>query len=194
MVGVYKITSPSGKIYIGQSWNISKRKSAYKRNPSIQQRHIYNSIIKYGWEAHSFEILQKLPVDIEQSVLDNLECFYIEQYKSANITLMNIKEGGSRGKVSEETLERMRNTTHGRDFMKEYNQRIDRYRRPKGFWEGKRHPREYKVEQTDLSGNLTKVWNSISEIKKELGYNSSNLSMSVRKQIKYKNSYWKRIQ
>jgi len=31
MIGIYKITSPSNKVYIGQSINIEKRFKSYKR-------------------------------------------------------------------------------------------------------------------------------------------------------------------
>ncbi len=50
IVGIYKITSPSNKIYIGCSNNIYKRWSRYKNPHSIKaQYHIYNSLIKYGY-------------------------------------------------------------------------------------------------------------------------------------------------
>ena len=57
MIGIYKITSPSGKIYIGQSVNIANRLSKYKNANCKTQRVLYNSIIKYGWKAHKFEVL-----------------------------------------------------------------------------------------------------------------------------------------
>lgn len=194
MVGIYKITSPSNKVYIGQSRNISKRKSSYKKNPNKSQRYIYSSLCKYGFENHKFEVIHELPNDVSQSILDNYECFYIELYSNSNIILMNIRKGGAKGKVSEETLEKMRKTTHGREFLIEYNKRKDRYKRPKGFWKNKRHPREYKLIQYDVDMNIIKNWDSISEINKQLNYNKQNISKVVRNNSKYKNSYWKRIQ
>ena len=32
MIGIYKITNPSGKIYIGQSINIENRKKIYSKS------------------------------------------------------------------------------------------------------------------------------------------------------------------
>lgn len=57
MVGIYKITSPSGKIYIGQSINIEVRLSRYKSKDCKSQTILYNSLNKYGVENHEFEIV-----------------------------------------------------------------------------------------------------------------------------------------
>jgi group I intron endonuclease len=66
--GIYKITSPSEKIYIGQSIDILKyRKSHYVRNECKDQPKLCNSIKKHGWENHTFEI-------IEECEFDELNC------------------------------------------------------------------------------------------------------------------------
>jgi hypothetical protein len=48
MIGIYKITSPSKKVYIGQSVNIEKRKYFYEIGNCKKQIKLYNSIKKYG--------------------------------------------------------------------------------------------------------------------------------------------------
>jgi len=48
MIGIYKITSPSGKVYIGQSKDLNKRKKDY-------QKYIKNSNM-CGW----FELGNKI--------------------------------------------------------------------------------------------------------------------------------------
>ena len=55
--GIYKITSPTGKIYIGKSVNIKIRKNHYAYHSGKGQPKIYNSIIKHGWKSHTFEII-----------------------------------------------------------------------------------------------------------------------------------------
>lgn len=53
IIGIYKITSPTGKIYIGQSVNIEKRWNSYYKNLSCkEQRIIYNSLKKHGFENY----------------------------------------------------------------------------------------------------------------------------------------------
>lgn len=50
IIGIYKITSPSGKIYIGQSRDLDKRLKSYKCGSSKTkgQPKLYNSFEKYG--------------------------------------------------------------------------------------------------------------------------------------------------
>lgn len=64
--GIYKITSPSGKIYIGKSKNLSQRlnnyKNSEKNNKTSSQIRLYNSIQKYGWENHTFQIIEECEI------------------------------------------------------------------------------------------------------------------------------------
>lgn len=59
MIGIYKITSPSERIYIGQSTNIEKRKSNYEKLKCKGQPLLYRSIAKYGFSAHIFEVVEE---------------------------------------------------------------------------------------------------------------------------------------
>lgn len=63
--GIYKIISPSGKIYIGQSSNIDGRWEQYEKYPSsyIGQTRLYNSIKKYGYENHKLEIVELCSIE-----------------------------------------------------------------------------------------------------------------------------------
>lgn len=103
-IGIYKITSPSGRVYIGQSWNIARRwREHSKVYAPLMGRWLCKSIHKYGYNAHKFEIIHSFPFDITQTILDEYEIYYIEQYTSCGISMLNLKGGGSTGKVHEET-------------------------------------------------------------------------------------------
>jgi len=91
--GIYKITSPSGKIYIGQSKDIEKRHYNYKKYLCKTQTILYNSFLKHGVENHNFEIIE----ECDQSQLNELEAKYIKEYKSFakdNSNGMNCTIGG----------------------------------------------------------------------------------------------------
>lgn len=79
MVGIYKITSPTGKIYIGQSINIDNRKRIYKYSNSYTNSigpKIYNSINKHGWDQHQHGLIEEC--SIEQ--LNERETYWKQHY------------------------------------------------------------------------------------------------------------------
>jgi len=64
IIGIYKITSPSGKIYIGKSIHINIRKNDYSSKDKCKtQPRLFNSIKKYGWDKHIMEIIEICTVD-----------------------------------------------------------------------------------------------------------------------------------
>ena len=63
MIGIYKITSPTGKVYIGQSTDIGKRLGAYKRLECKSQTRLYNSIVKYDFYHHIFEVIEECAIE-----------------------------------------------------------------------------------------------------------------------------------
>lgn len=95
IIGIYKITSPSNKIYIGQSVDIFKRITYYKNNTCEGQTLLHRSLKKYGWSKHRFEII----CQCGKSDLDILERFYIELYQTFNSDFgLNLESGGKAGK------------------------------------------------------------------------------------------------
>lgn len=57
--GIYKITSPTGSVYIGQSTNIEKRFKDYRSHTSCsRQVRLYASFLKHGAKKHTFEIVE----------------------------------------------------------------------------------------------------------------------------------------
>lgn len=114
IVGIYKITSPSGKVYIGQSWNILHRWADYGKKTAKSQRMLCFSFNKYGKKAHRFEIINELPSDVTQQILDRYEESYISFYQHAGFVLLNSRLGGNGGKLSEETRRRVSESLKGR--------------------------------------------------------------------------------
>ncbi len=117
--GIYTITSPSNKIYVGQSINLRLRKSYYKRNiEAIGQPKIHNSIKKYGWAAHKFEVIFPLKEGVSQENLDYWECFFMKFYRDNGFELMNIQPGGLRGRtITEETRRKMSLSLKGKNKL-----------------------------------------------------------------------------
>lgn len=76
-IGIYCIINPSNKIYIGSSTNIERRFKQYKSLFCKRQKAIYASLIKYGVDAHIFQIhLECTKEDLlyfEQLYIDRLK-------------------------------------------------------------------------------------------------------------------------
>lgn len=108
--GIYTITSPTNKVYVGQSSSMIKRFCSYKNLLCKDQPRIYNSLKKHGWLAHKFEVVLELRDDISQATLDCWEEYFMDLYKGKGYELMNLKEAGSHGKHSEETKKKMSDT------------------------------------------------------------------------------------
>jgi group I intron endonuclease len=146
-IGIYKITSPNGNIYIGQSSNIKKRFNFYKNLKCKLQLRLYNSFIKYGVENHKFEII----CECEKIKLDCLEKFYIKEYNTFNTKHgLNLREGGNTSNLSEESKEKIRQANIGKKQSKETIQKI----RLKMIGEnhpmfGKKQNNEWKKKRVD---------------------------------------------
>jgi group I intron endonuclease len=95
--GIYKITNPQGKIYIGCTNNLEKRIINYQNGTITNQPLIFESWSKYGWGSHIFEILEYTENLIER------EKYYIKLYNSYNNGLNANRGGGGVETHTEET-------------------------------------------------------------------------------------------
>lgn len=112
MIGIYKITSPSKKVYIGQSIDIKKRWSSYSGLHCKSQHRLYNSFLKYGVDKHNFEIVQIC----NKEQLNELEKYYVDLFQTFNSKHgLNLRDGGgSNGAISNDTRIRMSKSATGR--------------------------------------------------------------------------------
>jgi len=109
--GIYKITSPTKNIYIGQSININSRFKDYCTLNCKAQSRLYNSLKKYGAKNHKFEIL----CECKRDELNDLEIYYIELYQCFNSEFgMNLQYGGNNHTFSDETKNKISLALRGR--------------------------------------------------------------------------------
>lgn len=107
ITGIYKITSPNNRVYIGQSRNIRNRFKSYKSLNCKEQVLLYRSFKKYGVDKHIFEIVEKCKF----KELNNRERYWQEYYnvtdesKGLNCVLVDSDEKPR--KVSKHTLKKM---------------------------------------------------------------------------------------
>jgi hypothetical protein len=186
MIGIYKITSPKGAVYIGQSWQIEKRFNKYKKSfyNIKSQRFLYNSFLKYGTDNHTFKVIHELPIDVDQAVLDTYEILYIAQYKECGFEMLNLREGGhAGGKICEESKKLMRERKLGKTLTKEHKEKI-------GKNQGIKLNRR-AVFQYDLQGNFIKEWDSLGSAAREVHVFEQNIRRSCKNNKRTGQFKWK---
>eukprot|EP00966_Prymnesium_polylepis_P271265 6267517-Prymnesium_polylepis.1 len=94
---LYKITSPSGKSYVGQTVWPTTRMSRHKNGKS-KCRYLAAAIKKYGWENMTVEILRgglnSIGGALEESEMDGIEVKLIEELSTMYPNGYNIQPGG----------------------------------------------------------------------------------------------------
>jgi len=162
--GIYKITSPSGRVYVGQSINIENRWNDYRKYKCKDQNLLYNSLMKYGVENHSFDVVELVERDENtMSVLNILEQQYIIDLNARVPIGLNIACGGKNHTHTKETKNKMSNKKIGH---KSYEAQIQ------SVIESNRQ-RVKSVDQFDASGNYIKSFDSIVNASSEVGCSGS---------------------
>jgi len=145
MIGIYKITNPNGKVYIGQSINIEKRFKGYKSLRCKNQVALYRSFLKYGIEKHIFEIIEECSIEL----LNEKERYYQDFYNVLEIGL-NCKTtsfNSKTGSLSEDTKNKIKEKATGRKASKETKLKMSLSRKGiKSPMLGKIHSEETKLK------------------------------------------------
>lgn len=163
--GIYKITSPSGNIYIGQSVNIKRRWRDYRTRIKQAQKALAKSFEKYGVENHQFDI-------IEYCSKEDLNCserFWQNEFKATGKNGLNCiltQCGEKRYEHSEETKRKMSESSMG-DKNPMYGKKMSeeaKEKRKKTIEE--RYGKSYKKREVSKDKYATK---SDYQLKKEQG-------------------------
>lgn len=110
MVGViYKITNPKGKIYIGCTIDYKRRLSEYRRLSMVGQVKLYNSLTKYGFDNHRFEIIE----ECNDNTLHEREIYWIKYFNCIKEGL-NIRLGNRTGALTDDTKQKISKALKGR--------------------------------------------------------------------------------
>jgi group I intron endonuclease len=196
MIGIYKILSPSGKIYIGQSVDINRRLNEYLNLQNCKQQiKLYNSFQKYSIENHKFEIIEECT--LEQ--LNERERYYQDYYNTIGKNGLNCKLTGTNDKsglLSDDIKNKISKSSKGKVFSIESRQKMSKSSKgkpkPKGFGINSKETKLRKsisamgrlrsdktkqkisksmskpILQYDKKMNFIKEWNSSDEVTKEL--------------------------
>ena len=165
---IYKYTSPSGKVYIGQTLNEYMRRAMWKNiNHPYAGPYINRARAKYGYSNFKYDVLISLESDDESFLreeINRLEKYYIELYDSTNpskgynITIGGLgHEGNKNAIISPQCREACIKSNIGKKQSKE--QILKRYLSD---------PRHKKIDCFNLSGDFIKTFFSLKEASNEL--------------------------
>jgi group I intron endonuclease len=144
---IYKIVSPNNKIYIGQTLNYIKRKSDYRYRNFKQQIKLWNNCSFYNWNpSENFEIIEECLCDLNKTILNDREKFWINYFDSFKNGL-NCNEGGHGNighKHSDETKQKIRNAHLGVKHSEERNKNKSLYTK------GRKHTESSKEKMSSV--------------------------------------------
>jgi len=207
IIGIYKITNPKGKVYIGQSVDIEKR---WKMHKGLYESHesskLKRSLVKYGVSEHLFEIIEECPVD----QIYEREIHWIKFYNAVGDGL-NILEGGQGVKMTDEIKNKISDKKKNHICYKdsERGEKISQsLKGRKNTWGkgkekiGKKQEKEFRekleklkskcILQFDDNGNLIQEWNSIKNAAESTGIHRENIGCVLRGITKTAGGYnWK---
>jgi group I intron endonuclease len=163
--GIYCIRNISNnKVYVGKATYLKGRISSHKhllrknKHVNIYLQHAWN---KYGEDAFEFSILQECKRDL----LPEMEAIWVKTKNANNpdygYNLMVV--GRYNHHHSEETKQKMRNSSLGKKKSKEHvhNGTLTKYK---------------AIIQYDLEGNFINEWLGASYVRDKLGYNQGNIT------------------
>lgn len=219
--GIYKITNPEGKVYIGLSKDILLRWSHYKNSSSMGSNSLLkNSLKEYGYDKHIFEIKEHVEFQNEltdqqnNKILRERERYWINFYQSDNIGLNQNRGGCGTSKHSIESKQKISKALKGKPKPSDFGEKrsklfyTDEWRkklseaskgksRGKGISKnkGRISPNKDKgksILQYDKDMNFIKEYQSIKEASKMLNIKQPCISECLREKHKTAGGYvWK---
>lgn len=173
MVGVYKITSPSNKVYVGSSISINDRLTNYRNGHLHLQRKLNASFNKYTPQSHTFELLE---ICCKENVRQR-ERFHCLKYNVLGELGLNLQiphENDGYVSISEETRKKLseartgeKNSMYGKkgelspnygrkmseDFCNKISERVSGENHP---MYGKKHSEETKEKMKASSKRVSR--------------------------------------
>lgn len=140
---IYLLTNTiNNKVYIGQTWNNLDSRFGYNGEGYKNSTILYSAIQRHGANNFKYSILATAET---QEDANKIEHQYIEQYDSKNQEKgYNIKDGGSVGKHSEETINKISETMKNKEWSPEA---LENKKTAGKAWKGKKrgpHTDEWK--------------------------------------------------
>lgn len=179
---IYKIVSPSGRVYIGSTKNLHKRFKSYREVTCKAQTKLYHSLLKYGVDAHKFEVIEFVKETDKLLDRENYWGFYfncLDVDKGMNLRLPKV--GSEPTVISEETrqLLRERCKRFGEEngfYGKKHKESSKRYGKDNHMYGVQRFGADNPASKLVLDMETGVYFDSVVEASDAYGFNRSTLS------------------
>lgn len=187
--GIYKIVSPNGKIYIGQSVNLKVRLKRYKNKDCKTQSKLFNSFIKHGVNSHIFEIIEYCKIEYLNERERYWQDFYNSTIEGLNCRLT--KTNDKSGSISEETRRKLSILNKGKILSKETKNKMSLSKKGiKNYNKGKKLSKNIRlkmskaqmkpIDQLTLDNILITTWDSALTASSYLGLIATHIRACCR--------------
>jgi len=162
MVGIYKITNPLGKSYIGFSRNIEKRWKSYKNFSGMKTNKLLKESLKvHGYSNHIFEIIEEMFLTKDTygkntSLLRKRERYWIKKLDTFYNGL-NMNGGGSGcNSHTPESKQKISESLKGKPKPQNFGQKRKKWQHTKEFKEKIKKAPRCPVLMFDLDWNFVR--------------------------------------
>jgi predicted GIY-YIG superfamily endonuclease len=159
MVGIYKITNPEGKSYVGLSKDIEKRFQSHKGLQFHGNNKLRESLIKYGWDSHFCEILEEVNISSlnrseENALLRKRERYWINLYETFNDGLNENRGGSGCGSHTTESKQKISESLKGKPKPSDFGAKRKKWQHTEEYKEKVRNSPRCPVLMYDSKDNL----------------------------------------
>ena len=162
--GIYKITNPEGKIYIGLSKDIEKRWKQYKNRVGDSNKKLQESFKTLGYDNHLFEIKELIEYDIllteqqNSKILRERERYWINFYQSDNGGLNENGGGSGCGSHTIESKQKISESLKGKPKPSDFGAKRKKWQQDEDWIQKLKNSPRCPVLMFDLNNNLIKEW------------------------------------
>lgn len=173
---IYKIISPTRRIYVGSTFSTISRFRTYRNLKCVEQRRLYNSFIKHGVNNHIFEIICECTIKDRYTK----EAYYGALYDVLGNNGLNcsLPKNANYNTITEETRKKIADKSRGQKRTPEAILKMSQ-------WQiGRKLPESTKQKLSEIASNRKHS----DETKRKISEKSKGRTLNIEQRIKLSNS------
>lgn len=163
MVGIYKITNPEGKSYIGLSREIEVRWKSYKNMQFQSNNLLKESFKKYGYDNHNFEILEEIQLIADTygkntAILRKQERYWIDKLDTFHNGLNQNGGGSGCGSHTPESKQKISESLKNKPKPSDFGANRKKWQQDEEWKQKIKNAPRCPILMFDLEDNFIKEW------------------------------------